>query len=180
MSLAGGRLCVSVRHMKRIHCRWPGATVGCSRARVLVADDEADCVDLLRLGLTQAGYDVVTAGNGLNALHAARLCLPDLILLDLMMDGLDGFAVCDLLRRQPSTAAIPIVIVTALDGESLSDRLRLAGATDLLQKPFTTKQLMASVERALAPAAAGSGTDPNCRELPGWSPTASAAPSFVG
>jgi len=119
------------------------------RPRVLVVDDEVDLVDLLAFELGRRGYDVMAANNGLAALNLARRCLPDLVILDLMMEGLDGFAVCDLLQRQPSTADIPILILTALGGPEVRNRACLAGAADVIQKPFSPADLAARMERAL-------------------------------
>jgi DNA-binding response OmpR family regulator len=112
-------------------------------------DDEPDMVALLRFRLCQQGYEVVAAETGLAALNLARRFLPDLIILDLRMEGLDGFAVCDLLRHLPSTAGIPIVILTALSGDTVSQRVHLAGAADLIQKPFSPQRLVDRIEAAL-------------------------------
>jgi CheY-like chemotaxis protein len=126
-----------------------GAARPSAGPRVLVVDDEVDLVGLLGFELGRRGYDIVAANSGLAALNLARRCLPDLIILDLMMEGLDGFAVCDLLRRQPSTADIPILILTALGGPEVRQRACFAGAVDVIQKPFSPEDLAARMERAL-------------------------------
>jgi DNA-binding response OmpR family regulator len=83
----------------------------------LVVDDEPDLVELVSFNLRAEGYDVVTAANGLEALDRARAVLPDLIVLDLMMPELDGLSVCEILRRLPSTAPIPVIMLTAWKSE---------------------------------------------------------------
>src|SRR5258706_7447752 len=85
-------------------------------AKILVVDDEQDMVDLLTYNLKERGYEVLAASNGLDALKQARLELPDLILLDLMLDGIDGYSVCEILRHQPSTAKVPVIMITAMAG----------------------------------------------------------------
>ena len=119
------------------------------RKKILVVDDDADLVELVSFNLRKAGLSIATAVNGVEALNKARTVRPDLILLDLMLPELDGFAVCEILRRDPLTATIPIIMLTALS----SELGRLAGldcgATDYLTKPFSPKILVARVETVL-------------------------------
>ena len=82
-------------------------------AKVLVVDDEPDALELVSFNLKAAGYDVVTADDGNEALRKARQQVPDLILLDVMLPEVDGLEVCKLLRRDPATAGIPIIMLTA-------------------------------------------------------------------
>ncbi len=86
-------------------------------AKILVVDDEADFVELIAFNLKQEGYEVITANTGLDGLFKARRFLPDLVVLDLMMEGIDGYSVCEILRRQLSTRTMPIIIVTAIAGQ---------------------------------------------------------------
>lgn len=112
-------------------------------------DDERDVTDLVEFHLTRAGFDVVTAATGREALEAVNQQRPDLILLDLMLPDIDGFGVCEMLRRQPSTATIPIVILTAWatrDARHLGLEL---GALDYMTKPFSPKDLVERVRRLL-------------------------------
>src|SRR3984885_14887544 len=81
--------------------------------KILVVDDEPDIVELIAFNLEAEGYAVITATSGLEALNRARAILPDLIVLDVMLPELDGLAVCEILRRLPSTAPIPVIILTA-------------------------------------------------------------------
>jgi two-component system phosphate regulon response regulator PhoB len=119
------------------------------RAKVLVVDDEPEAVELVEFNLTQAGYSVITAGDGAEALKKARAAQPSLIVLDLMLPEVDGLEVCKMLRRDPATAAIPIVMLTAKAAEI--DRvlgLEL-GADDYITKPFSPRELVLRVKRLL-------------------------------
>ena len=117
---------------------------------ILVVDDEPDVVELIGLNLTEAGYEIVTAATGREALEKTAACRPDLILLDLMLPDIDGFSVCEILRSAKTTAAIPIVI-TSVWRSAGSRRLgRELGAFDYLAKPFRPDQLVDRVRRTLA------------------------------
>ena len=119
------------------------------KPKILVVDDEPDVLHLMEYNLNGANYDVVTAGDGLEALKKARGQMPNLIILDLMLPELDGLEVCKLLRRDPSTASIPIIMLTAKGGEM--DRvlgLEL-GADDYVTKPFSPRELVLRVKRLL-------------------------------
>ena len=118
-------------------------------AKVLVVDDEQDFTALIAHNLSGASYEVLTANDGVEALNKARRHLPDLILLDLMLPDLDGFSVCEILRRQPSTANIPIVIVTAMAGELPRFSALGSGANCVLRKPVDMKRLKEVVAQAL-------------------------------
>src|SRR5262245_40664784 len=105
------------------------------KTKVLVVDDEPDFVHLLAYNLTRAGFEVLEALNGLDAVHLARRHLPDIVLLDVMMPHFDGFSVCEVLARHDSTARIPVVILTALNGPETQERAMQAGAVEQLTKP---------------------------------------------
>jgi two-component system alkaline phosphatase synthesis response regulator PhoP len=118
-------------------------------ARILAVDDEPDLIDLIQYHLIRAGHEVTTASNGWEAIHAIRQRRPDLILLDLMLPDLDGFGVCEILRRDPLTATIPIVIISAWaspDSRNLGLEL---GALDYLTKPFSPQDLVERVNHLL-------------------------------
>ncbi len=120
------------------------------RSTILSVDDEPDVTQLVQFHLTRAGYDVVTAATGREALERVRQMRPDLILLDLMLPDIDGFGVCEILRRQPVTATIPIVILTAWatrDARHLGLEL---GALDYMTKPFSPKLLVDRVKHLLS------------------------------
>ena len=115
-------------------------------ARVLVVDDIPANVKLLEARLLAEYFDVVTAEDGFKALAICDKEQVDIILLDIMMPGMDGFEVCERLKANPNTAHIPVVMVTALDQPS--DRVRglKAGADDFLTKPVNDLQLIARVK----------------------------------
>lgn len=114
-------------------------------ARVLVVDDVMPNVKLLAAKLTREYFDVLTAYNGQEALDLVKLKSPDIILLDVMMPGMDGFEVCQRIRSDPQSSNIPIVMVTALS--DVNDRVRglEAGADDFLTKPVNDTALFARV-----------------------------------
>lgn len=118
-------------------------------AKILVVDDEPDAVELVEFNLKNAGFEVITAADGAEALKQARATLPDLVVLDLMLPEVDGLEVCKLLRRDAATAGIPIIMLTAKAAEI--DRvlgLEL-GADDYLTKPFSPRELMLRVKGLL-------------------------------
>lgn len=119
-------------------------------AKVLVVDDEQDFNELIRHNLNPALYDVITATNGVEALNKARRFLPDVILLDLMLPDIDGLSLCEILRRQPSTADIPIVMITAMAGEIQRYNALSAGAKCFLTKPVDMRHLRESIADAVA------------------------------
>ena len=118
-------------------------------ARILVVDDILPNVKLLEAKLTAEYFDVLTASDGASALEVAEAETPDIILLDVMMPGMDGFEACERLKSNPKTRHIPVVMVTALS--DVNDRVRglKAGADDFLSKPVNDVALFARV-RSLA------------------------------
>ena len=118
---------------------------------ILVVDDVELNVELLERKLENQGFDAARAVSGAGALNASQKRLPDLILLDVMMPGIDGFEVCRRLRADPRTAEIPIILLTALSDPE--DRLRglQAGADEFLTKPVADDVLFARI-RSLLPA----------------------------
>ncbi len=117
--------------------------------KILVVDDEPDAVDLVQFNLTNAGYEVITAADGGEALKKARTFRPDLILLDVMLPEIDGLEVCKLLRRDAATSGIPVIMLTAKAAEI--DRvlgLEL-GADDYVTKPFSPRELVLRVKNLL-------------------------------
>jgi DNA-binding response OmpR family regulator len=118
------------------------------KPKILVVDDEADFRRLLEYNLTRHDCDVFTAVNGLDALNEARRVLPDVILLDLMLPDLDGLSVCQILRAQPSTARVPVIIISALSGHTTRQRSLELGATGYLRKPVDLESLCQCVRAA--------------------------------
>ena len=117
--------------------------------RVLVVDDVATNRLLLRAKLSSAYYDVVVAENGTQALEMARTEQPDMVMLDVMMPDMDGFAVCSILKSREETAHIPVIMVTALDTPEERIRGLEAGADDFLSKPFNDLALFARVRNLM-------------------------------
>jgi len=118
------------------------------RPLVLVVEDDEDARDVLQ-ELLQDQYDVEAVGDGESAVKRAKELLPDLVLLDLFLPGLDGFGALTGLRRDPKTAEVPVIFLSAQgDAETKSQGLSL-GAADYLAKPFSAQELMARVDRTL-------------------------------
>jgi DNA-binding response OmpR family regulator len=107
------------------------------RARVLVVDDDHDIRESLASVLSDEGYDVAEAGNGLEALAEMDRERPDVVLLDLMMPVMDGWKTLQILRRTPRHATVPVVILSAATAP---------GASDYIQKPISLDKLLALLE----------------------------------
>ncbi|MGA0833935.1 MAG: response regulator transcription factor [Candidatus Kapaibacteriota bacterium] len=117
--------------------------------KILVVDDEQDIVDLISYNLSKEGYTVVTASNGTEAVQRALEHLPDLVILDIMMPGMDGFEVCRSLRQNAATSTSAIMFLTAKSGE-IDQILGLElGADDYIQKPISPRVLIARVKTIL-------------------------------
>lgn len=114
--------------------------------KVLIVEDEPSLVDTLSYNLTRQGYLVCTARDGLTAIDVARREKPDVILLDIMLPGLDGFEVCRVLRREMT---VPILMLTARDDEIDKVVGLEVGADDYLTKPFSMRELLARVKALL-------------------------------
>jgi two-component system alkaline phosphatase synthesis response regulator PhoP len=125
-----------------------------AKARVLVVDDEEDILELVRYNLAKEGCRVHCVATGERAIEAARADVPDLIVLDLMLPGLDGLEVCRILRRDPKTAHIPILMLTAKGEEADVVTGLEMGADDYVTKPFSPRVLLARVKAVLRRGAA--------------------------
>src|SRR3989338_5920049 len=110
---------------------------------ILVIDDEKDILKLLQYNLEKEGYQVFLAKTGEEGLELAKRKLPDLIVLDLMLPGIDGLEVCKLIRSKKSTSHIPILMLTAKSTETDQIVGLELGATDYITKPFSIKVLLA-------------------------------------
>lgn len=116
---------------------------------VLIVDDEPMARTLLRLMLVRVGFNVSEAEDGYDALEQVQQNLPDIILLDVMMPGMDGFSVCEELRQRKETATLPIIMLSAkTDLDSINKGLRI-GATKYLTKPISPEDLTRHVKEAL-------------------------------
>jgi two-component system phosphate regulon response regulator PhoB len=127
----------------------PAPSARRAKRRVLVVDDEKDLVDLISYNLTRGGYEVLTSHSGSEALEIARRDMPDLVVLDLMLPGLDGTEVARRLKGDSRTAAIPIVMLTARSEETDVVVGLTLGADDYVTKPFSMKILLARINTVL-------------------------------
>jgi DNA-binding response OmpR family regulator len=118
-------------------------------SRVLVVEDDKDIADLVAHYLQKAGHAVDIAPSGSEALRRAKDEIPDLIILDLMLPGMDGLLVCQALRSEPRTAVIPIIMVTARGEEAERITGLELGADDYVTKPFSPRELTARVAALL-------------------------------
>jgi len=134
---------------------------------ILVVDDEENIVELIKFNLEREGYRVITAADGNAAVSLADSESPDLILLDVMLPGMDGLAVCRVLNQKPQTRNIPIIMLSAR-AEELDKVLGLEiGADDYVTKPFSTRELVARIKARLRRSreAEDSAQDKSCCRL---------------
>jgi len=106
------------------------------RKKILIVDDEPSMVSVLQRHVSNAGYEYEAASNGREALEKIKKELPDLVLLDLMMPGMNGFETCRHIRASELTRKIPVLIITALRSESDSDAAAASGANEFIVKPI--------------------------------------------
>ena len=125
------------------------STIEGDRPVVLVADDDDDIRDLVAFRLDRAGYEVLRAGDGQEALDLAREHNPDLAVLDVMMPKLTGYDVTRELRADAATSRIPVILLTARVQEADVARGFEAGADDYVKKPFSPQELKARVQAVL-------------------------------
>ncbi|MBA7466179.1 Alkaline phosphatase synthesis transcriptional regulatory protein PhoP [subsurface metagenome] len=114
--------------------------------RILAIDDEEGVLTLLKFRLGKFGHEVITSNNGIDGIRKARMFEPDLILLDLVMPGMSGFRVCELLKSYKKTKDIPIFIFTALDRLEDVERAFEKGADDYIVKPFEVVTINNTIE----------------------------------
>lgn len=119
------------------------------KPRLLVVDDEEDTLRLLNYRFTEAGFEVITAGNGVEALGQARQHQPAVILLDIMMPDLDGFSVCEILHRQEATAQTPVIFFSAHSGVAVQARSIESGARHCLKKSGALNSIVECVRQVL-------------------------------
>ena len=120
-----------------------------ARETILVVDDEREILELVKYNLSKEGFTAVCVETGEEALSAARVKMPDVLLLDLMLPGIDGLEVCRKLKADEKTRGIPIIMLTAKGGEAdIVAGLEL-GATDYVTKPFSPRVLIARIKAVL-------------------------------
>ena len=115
-------------------------------AKILIIDDDATMTGLLKTLLIMEGHAPTAVNDSTKAMEMADTIQPDLITLDLMMPGLSGFELCELLHQDPRFAAIPIIIVSARDDAESKARARKAGAIDYMTKPFDADDFIQKIQ----------------------------------
>ena len=118
--------------------------------KVLTVDDSATMRDLLLLSLKAAGFDVVQAVDGVDALDVVQGAHPDVVITDINMPRLDGFGLIEKMRADPDLRAIPILVLTTESDPARRDRARQAGATGWIVKPFDPAKLVSAIRRVVA------------------------------
>ncbi|RJR26231.1 MAG: response regulator [Candidatus Latescibacterota bacterium] len=120
------------------------------KGKILVVDDEVNITQILQFSIGAEGFEVLTAQNGEEAIEKARREQPDLIILDIMMPKIDGYEACRILKANPLTRNIPVVLLTA-KGREIDKRLGFeVGATDYIVKPFSPNKLIERIHRLLS------------------------------
>ena len=117
--------------------------------KILIVDDDHNFRQVTRVSLSRGGYEVFEASSGREAMNVARQVQPDLILLDILMPGLDGYETCRQLKTSPATSHITIIVLTALGDPAVRYKARQAGADDYVAKPVMSQELHERVERLL-------------------------------
>ena len=121
-----------------------------SKGKILVVDDEINITQILQFSIGAEGYEVITAQNGEEAIDKARREQPDLIILDIMMPRIDGYEACRILKANPMTKNIPVVLLTA-KGRDIDKRLgQEVGAIDYIVKPFSPNKLIDRIHKLLS------------------------------
>ncbi|HVR08314.1 MAG TPA: response regulator [Thermoanaerobaculia bacterium] len=117
--------------------------------KILVVDDEEDVLEVLRLVLAKNGYEVLTAASGMDSLTRAQSEIPDLIVLDIMMQQMDGWEVLKLFKLDERTSAIPVVILSARVEPKDKIRGLQEGAIDYVTKPFAVREILTRIAAIL-------------------------------
>jgi len=126
------------------------ANASSAKARILIVDDEEDIIKPIAFRLDMHGFDVLIEPDGEAGFRTAVAEKPDLILLDIMMPGIDGFALCQILKQREDTRAIPIIMVTARTTMGDVEKAFEALADDYVAKPFEWQELFGKIHRSLA------------------------------
>ena len=118
-------------------------------AKILIIDDEPEITEIVETFLTEAGYQVAVENSPLNAVSKAKEFKPDVVLLDIMMPGSDGYAVCKELKQDPDFADTPIIFLTGKDREDDQGRSFQSGGDMYIKKPFSCERLLEIVNIVL-------------------------------
>ena len=128
-----------------------------SKKKILAIDDEPDVLEFLRMVLSKSGYEVVTAPNGTEGLIRAHVEQPDLVLLDIMMERMDGWETLRLLRLDENSRNVPVVILSARAEPRDKIRALQEGAMDYITKPFDLQESLEKIQTILEESAAEDG-----------------------
>lgn len=118
-------------------------------AKILLIEDEPDQIKVVKFRLEASGYEVVTAENAQEGIKIAQEEKPDLILMDMLMPGLDGFEATRMLKSDSETKDIPVIAITAMGTVDVEDRCAQAGASDFIKKPYDSQELVQKVKKYL-------------------------------
>ena len=118
------------------------------KKKILIVDDNTDLNKVLQMSLNES-YETISAINGEDAVDLAVTEVPDLIIMDLMMNGMNGFEAIRLIRQVPKTRSIPIIAITAGLSNTVEDECTRIGCNEFLFKPFTASQLNSSITKLL-------------------------------
>ena len=121
------------------------------KAKILLVDDDPDILDTMSVVLTSHEYTVITARDGLDGLAKLRTEKPDLMILDLMMPKMDGLTACHMIKNDPATKSIPVIMVTAIGFELNVKLSQQMGASGYVTKPFSSEDLLGKITQVLAP-----------------------------
>ncbi len=119
------------------------------RAKILIIDDEPEITEIVEVFLSNAGYGVVAENTAADGIKTAKKVMPDVILLDIMMPGHDGYEVCNMLKSDAATANIPVIFLTGKDSRDDSGRSFKAGGDLFVKKPFSCERLLEIVKIVL-------------------------------
>lgn len=123
--------------------------MGTKKKKILFIEDEPDQIMMISLRLEKSGYEVISAADGEKGLKMAVEEKPDLILVDMIMPGIDGFEVCRRLRKASMTKCIPIISTTAAALDDVEHQCITAGADDCMRKPYDSTDLLVKIHRLL-------------------------------
>ncbi len=141
-------------------------------ARILIIEDNPANLRLATLLLTEGGHQVLSASDAETGLAMAREALPDLVLMDIQLPGMDGLAATAILKAEPATAGIPVIALTALAMREDRERSRQAGCDAYIAKPLRYRELYATIDRFLVPAATDAPAVADAAAVPPVEPAA--------
>ncbi len=121
------------------------------KKKILIVDDEKEMVELEVMRFEAHGYEVCTAYDGESGIKMVHQKSPDLVILDIMLPGADGYAVCEALKKDPRTKNIPIILVSAVDQKHDPLKAKEVGANYSFTKPYESPQLLAKIKELLQP-----------------------------